>query len=121
MEKAGWMKSGTLNRKQHRPRAQQFRFLMRTAAAQRLGRLNLLRLLQCFFLSHSVSPSLVIEARIWLLPVNAESPGKLAHFFSGCFRSARRLRVAFALPVVDFTQKQRYLPPNSFDSAKVGP
>ena len=93
MEKAGWMKSGTLNRKQHRPRAQQFRFLMRTAAAQRLGRLNLLGLLQSFFLSHSVSPSLVIEARIWLLPVNAESQAKLAHFFTGDLD----LRAGFAL------------------------
>ena len=92
MEKAGWM-SGTLNRKQHRPRAQQFRFLMRTAAAQRLGLLNLLGLLQCFFLSHSVSPSLAIEARIWLLPVNAESQGKLAHFFTGDLD----LRAGFAL------------------------
>src|ERR1700677_5317736 len=101
MEKAGWIKSGNPEPQTASTGAQQFRFLMRAAAAQRLGRLYLLRLLQCFFLSHSVSPSLVIEARIWLLPVNAESPGKLAHFFSGCFRSARRLRVAFALPVVD--------------------
>src|SRR5580693_4441129 len=74
-------------------RGRQSGFLMRAAAAQRLGRLNLLRLLQCFFLSHSVSPSLVIEARILLLPVNAESQGKLAHFFTGDLD----LRAGFAL------------------------
>src|SRR5271155_2881560 len=62
-------------------RRQRLGFLMRFAATQGVGRLHLLRLLQRICLSHFVLVRLSLEPASGSLPVNAESPDQLAHFF----------------------------------------